>query len=204
MASADDDKIMTSVYVADRSVDELGCLFSCSVDDDDFYMVIAYNLALSSPAYLLRHIQDYEGSRLRGALFGLGFAQGYEDEILAILTTYLGSRDEFSAAEAIDALGRRRDGGPAAQIAQMRSHRSPYVRGAILRYLRSIHGEQSSAALIDALGDEHHIVRQNAIDELVELGDPSAITHIQPLTADPHPDVRMAAESALRDLESRT
>ncbi len=191
---------MTTVYVADKSFDELECLFSCQIDDDDFYMVIAYNMALKSPTYFTKRIREYKGSRLRGALFALGFAQDSADEVAAVLRAYLECDDEISAAEAIDALRTQKDRECEDKIAQMDKHGSPYVRSAVLRYLRFARGKDSYATLVGALKDQHHIVRQSAVDELADLGDTSAIPHIRSLTADPHPDVRVAAESALKDL----
>lgn len=202
MARTHDTMSMTTLYVADKSIDELECLFTCDVQDDDFYMVIAYNIALTAPGFLQANIRTYSGRRLRGALFGLGFVQGPDDEVAALLVTYLDCDDEFAAAEAIESLGARRYDRIQAQIAQMDKHTSPYVRGAVLRYLRFIRGSDSFEILVDNLEDDHFIVRQNAIDELAELGDTRAISHIRRLTADTHPDVRRAAAAALEELGS--
>jgi HEAT repeat protein len=56
--------------------------------------------------------------------------------------------------------------------------------------------------LIHALSDQEFIVRENAIDELGELGQPEAIPYLQPLLNDEHPDVRQAAETAIEVLTS--
>jgi hypothetical protein len=193
-------EMMTSVYVADKSFDELERLFSCQIDDDDFYTVIAYNMALKSPTHFTKRIREYEESRLRGALFALGFAQDAEDEVAAVLIAYLEYDDELNIAEAIDALRSQRRRECEGKIARMDKHQSPYVRSAVLRYLRFVRGKASYATLLGALKEQHHIVRQSAVDELADLGDTNAMPHIQPLMADSHPDVRLAAESALKDL----
>src|SRR5882672_10352880 len=99
MKIKNESRIMTSITVSDKSLEELDCLFSCKVDDDDFYMTIGYNLALTAPTHLQSHIQNYQGSRLRGALFGLGFAEARGDEIATLLRSYLNSDEEFAVSE---------------------------------------------------------------------------------------------------------
>jgi hypothetical protein len=195
--------MMESIFVADKSLQELECLYSCSVNDDDYYMILAYNIALKSPKWLRDRIHLYEDGRLRGALFGLGMSNDSDSNIDGILESYLGSANDLAIAEAIDALARRKVGRSISTVTLLSKHASPYVRGAVLRYLRSLQGKSSVRALIAALSDSHSVVRQSAIDELAESGEVESVEYLQPLPKDSNEDVRAAARSAIEQLQSK-
>ncbi len=57
--------------------------------------------------------------------------------------------------------------------------------------------------LVDALHDDGSIVRENAVDELDWLGAAEALSALRPLTGDPDPHVRQAAETAVANLSVR-
>jgi HEAT repeats len=191
------DRIMTTLHIADKSLAELECLYSCNVDDDDFYMVIAYNIALESLEYLKTNLGKYSGRRLRGALFALGTVELSDETIDGLLVGYLTGDDWIGVAEAIDALRSRKHTKSQNEIERLQTHSSPYVRGAVLRYLRFVNGRKCVGALIAALSDPHEVVRQNAIDELAEVGDTESLEHVRRLLRDPDENVRAAAASAL-------
>lgn len=104
--------------------------------------------------------------------------------------------------EAIDGLTRLDDTEALAQISGLQGHASPYVRGAVLRYLRRITPDHALPALLAALADPAFVVRESAADELGELGDPQALPALHALLGDPHPDVRLAVETAVAILET--
>jgi len=108
----------------------------------------------------------------------------------------------FLVMEAIDCLSLQDDKTVLDTVRALSTHASPYVRGAVLRYVRQVFPYLSLPLLIEGAGDEHYIVRESAADELGELGDPSALPHLQILLTDPHPDVQEAARTAIEWLQS--
>ncbi len=81
---------------------------------------------------------------------------------------------------------------------------SPLVRCAALEFVRRHDRPRAKAVLLAALADGDDVVRMCAADELDELGDPSVVSNLRPLLADPHPDVRQAAETTIANLAGRT
>lgn len=121
-------------------------------------------------------------------------------ELRDLLTTCLDHTEPLIVAEAIDGLSHLGEKDVLNQVLSLRAHSSPFVRGSVLRYMARLWPEQSFQLLIEALSDQHFIVRENALDELGELGRPEAIPHIQPFLTDEHPDVRQAAQTAIETL----
>jgi HEAT repeats len=193
---------MEQLYIADKSLEELEGLFACDIkDDDDFYQILAYNISQVAPDYLPRHIGAYTGSRLRGALFGLGCSPKKDDKLRDLVESFLHDPDPLIVAEAIDALRNSQNKGPWKDVAPLAQHDSPYVRGAVLRYARFVlPPEGSYPTLIAALSDDDPIVVQNALDELGELGKREARPQIRPFLKSKHSDVREAAKAALEAL----
>lgn len=85
----------------------------------------------------------------------------------------------------------------------LRDHTSPYVRGAVLRFVSELYPELATKLLFESLRDQHALVRQNAIDELDDLGMIESLPSIRLLLNDSHPDVRQAAQTAVANLEAR-
>lgn len=192
---------MQSVYVGDKSLRELESLWACDVDDDDFYDVIAYRISQEALDYLLQHIHTYTGPRLRGAIFGLGLSSNRDQGQRAVLVSFLAHVDPMVVAEAIDALRHSKSNSEWQSVVSLVHHESPFVRGAVLRYASyALPIDQSFPLLISALSDGHYVVRENAIDELAELGDKRAAKVIMPLLGDPVADVQQAATTALNTL----
>jgi len=86
-------------------------------------------------------------------------------------------------------------------ILNLRDHPSPYVLGAVLRYMRQLFPRAAKSMLVQALKSADPIVRQNGIDELDELGCVEALPTIKRLIRDKDRDVRQAARSAVKNLE---
>ncbi len=121
-------------------------------------------------------------------------------ELRDLLKTYLEHTEPLLVADAMDGLGHLGEKDALNQVLSLRDHSSPFVRGSVLRYMARLWPEQAFQLLIEALSDQHFIVRENALDELGELGRPEAISHIQPYLTDEHPDVRQATQTAIEVL----
>ena len=192
---------MEVVFVADKSLSELASLFECEIDDDDFYDVVAYNISQADPDYLLRHIDRYTGSQLRGAVFGLGLSPTRNRAQETRLVALLGHSDPLVIAETLDALRHADYRDYWSDVSPLIQHESPFVRGAVIRYARHVLvPEQAYSFLIAALGDAHAMVRSSAVDELGDLGAKEAVSHIRLLLRDPDDDVREAARTAINGL----
>ena len=81
------------------------------------------------------------------------------------------------------------------------NHVSPFVRGSVLRFVATLYPEQSLPILLRSLNDSDAIVRENAVDELGDLGDESAISPLKVLFEnEKDQNVREAIETALEML----
>ncbi len=142
-------------------------------------------------------------ARLRAILFALTEPR-LDDPILRDkFISYLQHESPLIVAEAVDSLRRQGDKAAVDQILGLRQHSSPYVHGSVLRFMAHLHSEKALPLLIEALRNPHFIVRENAADELGQLGAVEAIPHLRPLLNDAHPDVRQAVQTAIEILESR-
>lgn len=142
--------------------------------------------------------------RLRGILSSLALARRDTPELRRRLLGFLRDARPLIVMEAIDGLARLGAKEARAEVTALRGHPSPYVRGAVLRYLRGVFPEHAMSTLVEALRDPHFIVRESAADELGELRDRQALVHLRALQADPEPDVRQAAQTAIDLIESAT
>jgi hypothetical protein len=84
------------------------------------------------------------------------------------------------------------------QIMPLRNHAHPSVRGATLRYVQACYPKIAFPILIEALQDPYEYVREEATDQLFYLGNPDAITYIEPLINDLDEHVRAAAQETIR------
>jgi HEAT repeat protein len=196
---------MPTLFVADKKLGELEALFACEIsDDDDFYDVLAFNLTRLEPRYFLDKLGRYQGPRLRGAVFGLGHSTDRSEQQKAALAALLYHPDPLIVAEAIDALRRSKHLDLWQQVGALIGHAAAPVRGAVARFARqALLPEEAFLVLTALLGDADPLVRQNAIDELAELGDRRAIDPIRRFLKDPDEDVRLAAASAINTLSSQ-
>lgn len=79
-------------------------------------------------------------------------------------------------------------------VLALRDHSSPYVRGAVLRYMSQLFLNEAVPMLYAALHDPHYILRESAVDALDDHEVVGALPAVRPLLRDPHPHVRQAAQ----------
>lgn len=152
--------------------------------------------------FLLNQAGSADTARLRAALFGLASIELNDPCIRDVLICHLRDRSALIIAEAIDGLAHRGVREVADKVLAYRAHRSPFVRGAVLRYVSNVLPDTARPLLLEALNDPHYVVRENAVDELDSLGAVDAIPAIRPLLNDSHKHVREAATTAIENLES--
>jgi HEAT repeat protein len=154
----------------------------------------------------MRFLMDQAGSveddepRLRAVMLGLTMARVDDPWVERFLLAHLGDRrpavvmaviDDLTALDALAAYDR---------VLALAGHRSPYVRGAVLRYLGTLFPDEARTLLLAGLRDRHFVVRESAIDALDEMEAVDAVDAIRPMLNDPHPHVRQAAEWAVHHL----
>ena len=122
-------------------------------------------------------------------------------ELVELLDRYLNHSDSMIVAEAIDGLNHLGVVDFKDRVMALRNHSSPFVRGSVLRYAANLLPEQAFSLLIQALRDSDFIVRENAVDELGELGRVEAIPYLEVLVNDANPNVRQAVETAIHHLQ---
>ncbi|NJM59583.1 MAG: HEAT repeat domain-containing protein [Oscillatoriales cyanobacterium RU_3_3] len=140
--------------------------------------------------------------RLRGIILALTFPPPVEHPSLRdILLSYLHDRRPSIVADAVDGMRFLGATDTADAVLPLSTHPDPYVRGSVLRFVSHLFPLSAPPILLKALQDPHYIVRENAIDELDDLGAIEAINYIRPFLSDPHPDVVQAAQTAISNLE---
>ena len=185
------------VNLAGMSFADLLTLFLCNIEnDDDFYDVVACNMAKSNREYFEAFLPELSGDRLRAAICGFGLS----GITIKNIENYLDYSDEKVISAAIDAMRRTNKKRYWSKIEPLLNHESPYVRGAVLRYTRQTLKKESLQLLLDALKDPDEIVRTNALDELEGIATPNLRLKIMPFLEDESPSVRAAALSLLNSL----
>jgi hypothetical protein len=153
---------------------------------------------------LLGKMSKARMNQLRGVITWLTYSLPEQVELQEWLRgklyEYLQDRHPLIIMDAVDGLRIMGDKTIRKKILALRKHPSPYVRGAVLRYITELAPTTAPTLLIAALRDAHHIVRECAIDGLDDLRKTSAVSRIRPLLKDRHPHVRQAAETAIRNL----
>ncbi len=177
-----------------------------------YYQEVALLIAqqgTDGAAYLLGVLEDsnLDTDRLRSALMALAQLQPehspMEQQTLRhLLSQYLYDQRPLIIAEAVDELWRQNIKDARDAVLRLQAHPSPYVRGSVLRYISRLYPGEGVSLLVDALHDDSSIVRENAVDELDWLGAADALSALRPLTGDPDPRVRQAAETAVTNLSA--
>lgn len=187
--------MISVINLAGKSFDELMGLFFCEViEDDDFYDVIAGELARDHRCALEVMLPCLSNKRLRAGICGLGMVSSIESQ--STIKQFLNHEDDLIVAAAIDAL-RRISPVEWPVISLQSRHASPYVRGAALRYAKAALGKEALPILMSFLHDKDSIVREGAIDEMDGIISVDEAHLIEPYLDDSDANVRLAAKALL-------
>jgi len=169
-------------HVVARAIDGLGWLGGCGLTDR-----------------VLALIADPRAG-VRGAVLRFA-ARAVPDRAPSLLLDALQDPHYHVRGNAVDQL-EDLDYTPAlARIEALCVDPHPHVRETALSAIANLGGrDRAVPLLLDALKDPHHLVRERAVRELDELDHTAALPRIEALCADPHPDVRPAALSAVDKL----
>jgi hypothetical protein len=157
--------------------------------------------------FLLACVPDADESRLRAALLGLSSVREKltarsRAEVSTAAQGLLGDARPLIVAEAVDTLRHLGCTMAKDEVHRLVKHPSPYVVGSVLRFEAHNSPDGAVPLLERALTAKEPIVRQNAIDELDDLGYVPALPKIRRLVDDPDKDVRQAALTAVENLEA--
>ena len=198
-----------------RSLEELKNLFASghvfsevAEEPDLWFREIAAQIARNGEPgldFLLRLLSSLDDIRKRAALAALSFLpqeliDERLDELKEVCLPLLNSENPFLIVESVDNLRIFCYKDVESKILPLLSHASPYVVGSALRFISCHFPTMAKPILLDALESPEPIVRQNAIDELDELGAIDALPQIRKLLDDEDEDVREAAQSAVNNL----
>ena len=148
--------------------------------------------------FLFRDVRSASGPRLAGIISALSSPGVKVRGADSVFISHLDDKDPQVVSAAIDGLRLRGDDGQVDRVVTvMQRRRSPFIKGAALRYLSRFRPDRAYPILLGALQHRHFVLRMNAADELGDLGRPEAIPHIKALLDDPDADVRDAAQSAI-------
>jgi hypothetical protein len=155
--------------------------------------------------FLLNHVNGQDEARTRAILIALSLRKNFSDRmrtrICDCVQTFLLDSRPLVVAEAIDTLRLLQCETSLGPIVWLINHPSPYVVGSVLRFLASHLRDKAAPILEFALKSGEPIVRQNAIDELDDLSYTPALPKIRELLTDPDANVRLAALTAVKNLE---
>ncbi|NET65118.1 MAG: HEAT repeat domain-containing protein [Moorea sp. SIO1G6] len=143
--------------------------------------------------YLYESINSADQERLRGIIVALTESQTKTEKLRKLLIRYLDDQRPMIVAEAIDGLSKLEEKHAIDHVLVMLDHSSPYVRGSVLRFLARLYPEQALPQLLDKLKDPHFIVRENAVDELDELGIPTVVPCLDAVAHGGNPQDRAAS-----------
>lgn len=142
-------------------------------------------------------------SRMRAILFALSQVKSprKKTEITTLLESYLEDSRPSIVAEAIDGLRHQKARKYNIHVLSLLNHASPFARGSVLRFVATLYPEQALPILLRSLDDSDAIVRENAVDELGDLGDEAAISPLKVLfKKEKDRNVREAIKTALEIL----
>jgi hypothetical protein len=156
-------------------------------------------------AFLLSCLSWVDDLRLRSALLGLSFSERLSPqrraEVCGAVRPLLSDSRPLIVAEAVDTLSHLGCRDVLEGVRALLPHLSPYVVGSVLRFLARHAPEKAVPILQEALQSREPIVRQNAVDELDDLGHVPSLPKMRKLLEDPDKDVRQAASTAVENLE---
>ncbi len=157
--------------------------------------------------FLMQSAAGADAARLRGILLGVSAGAGdwlarRREKVKEFLLGFLTDPQPSVTAEAIDALRALGFHEAANQLTPLLAHESPYVVGAVLRFLSWHDPEAARPVLVGKLGSPEPIIRENAVDELDDIACVEALPQLRRLLNDEDADVRQAATAAVRHLEA--
>ncbi len=194
------------------SLSELEARFRAPPPDDpedaDYYQIWYDEVAIAirerdpeeGARFLRGEVASADPERLTAILLAITWFHERDRGNADLLIEGLEDPNEHVVARSIDGLSWLGDCAGTEQVLALGADPRPWVRGAVLRFASRVVPDRAPALLLDALRDPHYIVRENAIDELDELGYTPALARIEALCADPDPHVRQAALSAIPNL----
>lgn len=153
--------------------------------------------------YLRSEMSKVDSDQLRAILQPLAAHLLTDLSFKSLLITLLANGDPMLVMETIDCLCTQSERSVLDKVLVLWKHPSPYVRGAVLRYIRRLFPQMALPILIEGTLDAHYIVRENAADELGELGDDIALPQLEMLLKDSHPHVQQAAQTAIQWIQDR-
>jgi HEAT repeat protein len=181
-------------------------------DPEDREMLLeeaAVHLAESGVAgidFLLSSAAAADELQMRAILLGLSFADETAPppkraQVLKAVTGFLQDARPMTVAGAVEALNHLGCKEARGEIVALLKHSSSEVVGSVLRFMAHHFPKEAVPLLEDALESPHSLVRENAVDELEELGYTPALPKIKKLLKDKNKDVRQAARAAVKNLE---
>lgn len=188
---------LPKICVAGYSFDELRELFECTIQYGDFYDVLGQEIARTNPSFLLEHLQEFEGSRLRGAVFGLGHVPlSFKARAVAALVTMLGmSSCPYVLNDATASLRHLKAESAYDSVVGLAQHESDIVRASVLEFVHAIKGEESIAFLEPFTRDPAPFVREAVVDVLMHIGSERAIEMLKEMAnSDTDDEVRKEAQ----------
>ncbi|MDQ6803999.1 MAG: HEAT repeat domain-containing protein [Actinomycetota bacterium] len=183
------------------SFEELAACFDGPPIDDladapwVFYQEVAMLLRERNPdraaAFLESRANSTEADpgRLTGALLGLSHRGPSDHAYRPLFVKNLSHPHDIVVQEAIDSLAQIQAAEEAGAVAELADHRSPYIRGAVLRYWMWVFGPDARPRLLAGFDDPDPTVRFWALDALDDLGEQADDRVIERSAHDSDPDV---------------
>lgn len=188
-----------NISLEERNFEELMMLFLNEMNDDEYYYFISHCLVKKYLKYIKYILPLFSKVRLRWLIRNISDLN--TEEVDELVPQFLENDDPLVIAESIDALSSSEKINWS-DFESFLNHKSPYVRGAALRFAKVKLGKGAKPLLIKALKDPDPIVKQNGIDEIENLLDYSEINLITPLLNDDDEYVRQAAEFLLENFKN--
>jgi HEAT repeat protein len=174
-----------------------------------WYSEVALKVAEHGEAgldHLLAYVSSADEVRLGAILLAFGFLPpGLSSkrlrEVREVLLTFLHDARPLLVMQAIDSLNQLGHGQDTGRVLALLKHKSPYVHGAILRFLQQHQAETAERVALSALGSPVAVVRMQALETLDELSCVEALPRVRRCLGDRDPSVQQTARAVLKHLE---
>jgi hypothetical protein len=155
---------------------------------------------------LLQRLPAADEAHARAILLGLSFVP--EDvraknqlRLQGVLLSVLDDPRPWVVAQAVDTLRHLGYQQVSERVLALLNRPAPEIVGSALRFLARYRPEQARPILMRALESAQALVRENAVDELDDLGCVEALPLLRGLLNDQNENVRQAARTAVSNLE---